>query len=189
MCPSNPRKNYEHGENYFWNKLRPIKSDLSIPFNPPQSPVSPQTALWLLSTPELPFSSGPVSRVHLLPLQYLHILCLTQILTVVVQSLSHIQLFMTPWAELLSSAFHTHHYQDNCTSYDNWVWDTQGDAAKLLTTWPQKFQNHCCCILLIVVVQVPSCFLPVDCSTPGSSVLNYLPEFAQIPIHWVGDII
>ena len=24
---------------------------------------------------------------------------------------------------------------------------------------------------------------PVDCSTPGSSVLHYLPEFAQIHVH------
>ena len=26
---------------------------------------------------------------------------------------------------------------------------------------------------------------PTDCSTPGSSVLHYLPEFAQTHIHWV----
>ena len=30
---------------------------------------------------------------------------------------------------------------------------------------------------------------PMDCSTPGSSVLHHLPEFAQIHIHWVGDAI
>ena len=29
----------------------------------------------------------------------------------------------------------------------------------------------------------------LDCSTPGSSVLHYLPEFAQIHVHWVGDTI
>ena len=29
----------------------------------------------------------------------------------------------------------------------------------------------------------------VDCSMPGSHVLHYLPEFAQIHIHWVGDAI
>ena len=29
----------------------------------------------------------------------------------------------------------------------------------------------------------------VDCSTPGFPVLHYLPEFAQIHIHWVGDAI
>ena len=29
----------------------------------------------------------------------------------------------------------------------------------------------------------------MDCSTPGSPVLHYLPEFAQIHAHWVGDAI
>jgi len=30
---------------------------------------------------------------------------------------------------------------------------------------------------------------PMDCSTPGSSVLHYLPYFVQIHVHWVGDAI
>ena len=30
---------------------------------------------------------------------------------------------------------------------------------------------------------------PKDCSTPGSSVLHYIPQFAQIHVHWVSDII
>ena len=29
----------------------------------------------------------------------------------------------------------------------------------------------------------------MDCSTPGSPVLHYLPEFAQTQVHWVGDAI
>ena len=29
----------------------------------------------------------------------------------------------------------------------------------------------------------------MDCSTQGFSVLHYLPEFAQIHVHWVGDVI
>ena len=29
----------------------------------------------------------------------------------------------------------------------------------------------------------------MDCSIPGSSVLHYLPEFAQIHVHWVSDAI
>ena len=29
----------------------------------------------------------------------------------------------------------------------------------------------------------------MDCSTPGSSVLHYLPEFAQTHVHWVSDAI
>ena len=30
---------------------------------------------------------------------------------------------------------------------------------------------------------------PMDCSTPGFPVLHYLPEFAQVRVHWVGDAI
>ena len=30
---------------------------------------------------------------------------------------------------------------------------------------------------------------PMNCSTPGSPVLHYLPEFPQIHIHWVSDAI
>ena len=30
---------------------------------------------------------------------------------------------------------------------------------------------------------------PIDCSMPGFPVLHYLPEFAQIHVHWVGDAI
>ena len=30
---------------------------------------------------------------------------------------------------------------------------------------------------------------PIDCSTPGSSVLHCLPEFAQTSVHWVSDAI
>ena len=30
---------------------------------------------------------------------------------------------------------------------------------------------------------------PMDCSMPDSLVLHYLPEFAQIQVHWVGGVI
>ena len=30
---------------------------------------------------------------------------------------------------------------------------------------------------------------PMDCSTPGFSVLHHLPEFAQTRVHWVSDAI
>ena len=42
------------------------------------------------------------------------------------------------------------------------------------------------------VVQLQSCvqlFDPMSCSTPGSSVLHYLLEYAQTHVHWVGDTI
>ena len=44
----------------------------------------------------------------------------------------------------------------------------------------------CCCSV------AQSCLTlcdPMDCSTPGSSVLHYLLEFAQTHVHWAGDAI
>ena len=46
--------------------------------------------------------------------------------------------------------------------------------------------------LKLIVIQSLSHFQlcdPTDCSVPGSSVLHYLPEFAQIHVHGVGDAI
>ena len=47
--------------------------------------------------------------------------------------------------------------------------------------------------LLLIVVQLLSHIwlfvTPMDCSTPGSSILQFLPESAQIHVHWVGDAI
>ena len=40
-----------------------------------------------------------------------------------------------------------------------------------------------------VVKLCPTLCDPTDCGMPGSSVLHFLPEFAQIHVHWVGDAI
>ena len=37
-----------------------------------------------------------------------------------------------------------------------------------------------------VTKSLPTLSNPMDCSTPGFPVLHYLPEFAQIHVHWVG---
>ena len=53
---------------------------------------------------------------------------------------------------------------------------------------PLKSNTHQLCHCSSVT---KSCLIlcdPVDCSTPDSSV-HYLPEFAQIQVHWVGDTI
>ena len=45
---------------------------------------------------------------------------------------------------------------------------------------------YCCCSVF------KSCLIlcdPMNCSIPGSPVLHYLPEFAQIHVHWIGDAI
>ena len=46
--------------------------------------------------------------------------------------------------------------------------------------------SHCCCP---VSKLCPTLCDPMDCSTPGSSVFQYLPEFAQIHVHWLSDAI
>ena len=45
---------------------------------------------------------------------------------------------------------------------------------------------NCCCSV------TQSCLTlcdPMDCNTPGFSVLHYLPEFTQTYVYWVGDAI
>ena len=44
-------------------------------------------------------------------------------------------------------------------------------------------------MLTFVVQSHPTLCDPTDCSRPGSTVLHYLPEFAQLHVHLVSDII
>ena len=53
--------------------------------------------------------------------------------------------------------------------------------SKVAYTILHPHQQH-----FVVIVQLLSCVRlcnPVDCSTPSSSVLHYLLEFAQIHVH------
>ena len=53
--------------------------------------------------------------------------------------------------------------------------------------WPSL--SALCCYCCSVAKPCPTLCNPMDCSTPGSPVLYYLPEFAQTHVHWVGDAI
>ena len=65
--------------------------------------------------------------------------------------------------------------------------------------WPTWFLWAPSCYSWIKTVFCCSCYSaaksyltlcdPVNCSTPGRPVLHYLPEFAQIHVHWVSDAI
>ena len=46
------------------------------------------------------------------------------------------------------------------------------------------FLDFCCCSVVKLCLTLCN---PMDCNTPGSSVLYDLPEFAQIHIHWVSN--
>ena len=58
---------------------------------------------------------------------------------------------------------------------------------------PAKKMVNCAWVMRWVFVVQPlshvQLFDPMDCSMPGSSVLCYLPELAQLPVHWVSDVI
>ena len=47
----------------------------------------------------------------------------------------------------------------------------------------------CCCFCCWVTKSFLTLCNPMDCSAPCFPVLHYLPEFAQIHVHWVGDAI
>ena len=50
--------------------------------------------------------------------------------------------------------------------------------------------KECCCGGgCSVTKSCPTLCEPMDCNTPGFPVLQYLPEFAQIHIHWICDAI
>ena len=78
-----------------------------------------------------------------------------------VQSLSRVWLFVTPWTAALQASLSEHVNTDT-------------------------FSRCCCCS---AAKPCPTLCDPMDYGTPGSSVLHYLLEFAQIYVHWVSDAI
>ena len=68
---------------------------------------------------------------------------------------------------------------------------SQGISLFWLLNFPNlKFplSSFCCCCCPIAKSCSTLCG-PTDHRTPGFSILHYLPEFAQIPIHWVDNAI
>ena len=61
------------------------------------------------------------------------------------------------------------------------------DIQKSLLTFgvPADSEKNCCS----VAKWCPTLCTSMDCSTPGFPVPHYLPEFAQIHVHWVCDAI
>ena len=51
-----------------------------------------------------------------------------------------------------------------------------------------RFQVYCWCYCSVSRL-CPSLCNPMDYSTPGLSVPHHLPEFAQVHVHWIGDVI
>ena len=60
---------------------------------------------------------------------------------------------------------------------------TERKIKKKWKQYKKTFILFCCSVTKLW----PTLFYPIDCSTPGFPVLDYLPEFAQILVHWVSD--
>ena len=82
--------------------------------------------------------------------------------------------WIAPWL----SWFHSSHMAD-CE-----ILGLHNHMSQLLYKSPLIFM--CCCS---VAQLCPTLCDPMDCSTPGFSVLHYLPELAQTHVHQVGDAI
>ena len=58
-----------------------------------------------------------------------------------------------------------------------------------INKWQFKFNDKVFCYCCSVAKLSLSLCDPMDCSTPGFSVLHYLLEFVQTHVHWVSDAI
>ena len=66
----------------------------------------------------------------------------------------------------------------NKTMQDQVVFNTSGDEMRSLL-----ILKACRSVAKLCLTR----FDPMDCSTTGSPVLHYLPKFAQVHVHSVGD--
>ena len=61
----------------------------------------------------------------------------------------------------------------------------QGSLPCSLHVLPTMASHDCCS----VIKSCPTLCEPMDCGMPCIPVPHYLPEFAQVHVHWVGDAI
>ena len=73
-----------------------------------------------------------------------------------------------------------------CLPANIWKWScSDGTVYECRDTMSPHKHNVCHSI----TQSCPTLCDPMDCSTPGFSVLHQLPELAQTHVHWVGDAI
>ena len=75
------------------------------------------------------------------------------------------------------------------TTFINSLWGKTDKQTRNNSTVQNLLKSRICCCSYSVAKSHLTLCNPMDCSTPGSSVLHYLPEFAQSHEHWVTDTI
>ena len=76
-------------------------------------------------------------------------------------------------------------YGESCSGLDRTSNQLQYSSKSNFNLYIARPFAVCC--LVIKSCLTPSD--PIECSMPGFSVFHYLPEFAQIHVHWVSDAI
>ena len=93
----------------------------------------------------------------------------------------------------LCPAFASFSFCPKCC-YNKWPsWQIHDSLLRI------HYSECICCSEALSILRLWNCFSvaklcpavcnPVHCSMPGFPVLHYLPEFAEIHVHWVGDAI
>ena len=121
-----------------------------------------------------------------------------------VQSLNHVQLFMTPWTVACQA-----HLSTGFSQQEYWTWlpfSSSGNLSnpgikpmspaspalggRFFTTVPPGMPIRSLSVQFSSVDQsCPALWDPMNCSTPGLPVHHQLPEFTQTHVHRVGDAI
>ena len=68
-------------------------------------------------------------------------------------------------------------------------WPSFHYCTIILSLSQTNYIYRCCCCCCSVAKSCPTLCSPMDCSITGSPVFQYLPELAQIHIHWVSESI
>ena len=94
------------------------------------------------------------------------------------------------WTELTCLKVNKSHCL-KAISNNNESWETSSLTVFLILLIVNSItlSDVCCGCCCSVARSCPTLCDLMDCSTPGSSVLHCLPEFAQIHVHWVDDAI
>ena len=90
------------------------------------------------------------------------------------------------WEQMLEQVLHQRRYTNVQLAFEKLLIliSYQGYTIKTIIichfTLSRNGYNYCCCS---VTKLCPALRDPMDCSSAGFPVLNYLPEFAQIHVH------
>ena len=80
-------------------------------------------------------------------------------------------------------------FQEISLSRNLMSWDRYSHQYKTRVMFYYMFTSWSVFAVVVQLISHVQLCKPMDCRTPGSSVLHYLLEFAQIHVHWICDAV